>query len=332
MPAMSTSARWPPSSCRGARGAGAAGAGGHPQLPRPETCGDVIAAAFARRGPTVPDRRSRPRPAAVRPRRMLDEATAYELFSKVGIPHAPVVVLEAGAPVPDLPFSYPVVAKVLHPDIAHTPTRPRWVAWNWALRWRGAGRGGAAHPADGGGAQAGYRAVSRILVQPTDAGIGRGPCGLRRDPQDRPDHDAGSRRCFHRVVSRPQSPRLAPVDRDGALEMIAEVKAMQVLAGYRGKRKGDLSALADALVAVSQLAWSRESKRPRSTLCSFCRKARAGLLWMHWCSAATDVDRAYTGFSSPASPSPDTTTYSAAPTALRRMIDAIENQSNKKSH
>jgi hypothetical protein len=36
--------------------------------------------------------------------------------------------------------------------------------------------------------------------------------------------------------------------------MIAEVKAFQALAGYRGKAAGDLDALAQAVVALSKLA------------------------------------------------------------------------------
>jgi succinyl-CoA synthetase beta subunit len=36
--------------------------------------------------------------------------------------------------------------------------------------------------------------------------------------------------------------------------MIGEVAALKALAGYRGKPPGDLDALADALVALSQLA------------------------------------------------------------------------------
>ncbi len=36
--------------------------------------------------------------------------------------------------------------------------------------------------------------------------------------------------------------------------MIAEVKGLKALAGYRGKAKGDLEALADLVVAISNLA------------------------------------------------------------------------------
>ena len=55
-------------------------------------------------------------------------------------------------------------------------------------------------------------------------------------------------------VARDRSLRLAPVDLAEAREMIAEVRVLAPLAGYRGRPKGDLDALADAIVALSQLA------------------------------------------------------------------------------
>ena len=55
--------------------------------------------------------------------------------------------------------------------------------------------------------------------------------------------------------------RLAPIDPAEAKAMIGEVAALKALAGYRGKPMGDLDALADALVALSQLAICRRSGR-----------------------------------------------------------------------
>jgi succinyl-CoA synthetase beta subunit len=48
--------------------------------------------------------------------------------------------------------------------------------------------------------------------------------------------------------------RLAPVDLQTAHQMIAEVKSLRVLSGYRGRPAGDLNALAAAIAALSQLA------------------------------------------------------------------------------
>ncbi len=55
-------------------------------------------------------------------------------------------------------------------------------------------------------------------------------------------------------IERDRSLRLAPVDLATAHEMIAEVRGLIALAGYRGRPEGDLDALAQAIVALSQLA------------------------------------------------------------------------------
>ena len=48
--------------------------------------------------------------------------------------------------------------------------------------------------------------------------------------------------------------RLAPVDVVTAREMIGELKGIRALSGFRGQPPGDLDALAQAIVALSQLA------------------------------------------------------------------------------
>jgi succinyl-CoA synthetase beta subunit len=52
------------------------------------------------------------------------------------------------------------------------------------------------------------------------------------------------------------SVRLAPVNKASALEMIEEVKGLAPIRGYRGMPKGDLEALAEAIVNLSTLAAS----------------------------------------------------------------------------
>jgi acetate---CoA ligase (ADP-forming) len=44
------------------------------------------------------------------------------------------------------------------------------------------------------------------------------------------------------------------VDADTAFEMIAEVRGLKLLTGYRGKPAGDIAALAQAIAALSRLA------------------------------------------------------------------------------
>jgi succinyl-CoA synthetase beta subunit len=55
-------------------------------------------------------------------------------------------------------------------------------------------------------------------------------------------------------IERDRSLRLAPIDMAVAGEMLAELRSLPVLCGYRGRAKGDVAALARALVALSQLA------------------------------------------------------------------------------
>jgi acyl-CoA synthetase (NDP forming) len=49
--------------------------------------------------------------------------------------------------------------------------------------------------------------------------------------------------------------RLAPFDLVTAHEMIGELRAAAILHGVRGRPAGDIEALAQVLVAVSELAW-----------------------------------------------------------------------------
>src|SRR6202040_1326392 len=52
--------------------------------------------------------------------RALDELEAYALLDRLGVPHAPSVALDVTtAPLPPLPFGYPVALKVLSSEITH---------------------------------------------------------------------------------------------------------------------------------------------------------------------------------------------------------------------
>jgi len=90
-------------------------------------------------------------------------------------------------------------------------------------------------------------------VQPMTAGVGEVLIGYRVDPDVGPlvMLAAGG---ILAEIHRDRSLRLAPVDLTEAQAMIGEVAALKALAGYRGRPVGDLNALAQALVALSQLA------------------------------------------------------------------------------
>jgi acetyltransferase len=51
--------------------------------------------------------------------------------------------------------------------------------------------------------------------------------------------------------------RPAPVTRETALKMIGELRVSRLLSGYRGAPPADVGALADAIVALSEIAWQR---------------------------------------------------------------------------
>jgi len=92
---------------------------GVPAFRDPETCADAIVAAFGR---AAPDGRRTNRwqgGSRTEPGETLDEAQAYVVLERAGIAHAPAMILKVNEPVGALPFSYPVVAKVLDRNILH---------------------------------------------------------------------------------------------------------------------------------------------------------------------------------------------------------------------
>ncbi len=222
---------------------------GVPNFRTPESCADVIASAFARRVPRQ-GLADVPVHGVAGPAKSLDEVGAYALCRRVGIEHAPVMVLRPDEPIPALPFAYPVVAKVLHDQIAHkTDVGGVIVAIADAAALKAAMR----TIRDAVQARLPGTVVERVLVQPMVRGVGEVLIGLRRNVDMGPVVMLAAGGVLTEIY-RDRSLRLAPIDLDAAFEMIAEVKAMQALRGYRGKPAGDLEAVARALVALSRLA------------------------------------------------------------------------------
>lgn len=218
-------------------------AGGVPAFRTPEACADAIAAALARRVP-------RPRPApAVVPGTALDEMQGYALLDALGIPRAPSVMVAPGG-APPLPFAYPVAAKALHAALAHK-SEAGGVALDIGAPEELAAAG--ARIAAEVAARRSGLVVSRLLVQPMLRGLGEVLLGYRVDPQVGPVVLLAAGGVFTEIY-RDRSVRLAPVERDEAEAMIGEVRALAALTGLRGRPRGDLAALADAIVALSRLA------------------------------------------------------------------------------
>lgn len=219
---------------------------GVPCFRSPEACGDAIAAVFARRLPppllapmVLPG-----------PPRALSEAQAYAVLDQLGVPHAPVLVAPLNGPAPQLPFDFPVVAKVCSDQIAHK-TEVGGVVLNI---------GSTAELAQAMATlqvnlaqHAPSVACNEVLVQPMQRGLGEVLIGYRIDPQ------AGAivmlaAGGIWAEIAKDRSIRLAPVSVQTAHEMIGEVNALKALSGLRGKPRGDLAALAQAVSQLSQLA------------------------------------------------------------------------------
>ena len=228
---------------------------GVPAFRTPESCADAVAAAFARRSTSVDPQRVVGLPAGAP--ELLDELASAEVLAGVGVPTSPAVVLEVAALDAEvvLPFGFPVVVKAVSDQLAHK-TDAGGVALGVAdiEGVRAAARG----IVDDVAAKADV-VVDRVVVQPmAEPGIGEVLVGYRRSPDVGPVVVLSTGGVTAELYD-DTAVRLAPVTRATALEMIADVTGLKVLAGYRGAPAGDLDALAAAVVAMSGLAIEQPS-------------------------------------------------------------------------
>jgi acyl-CoA synthetase (NDP forming) len=175
-----------------------------------------------------------------------DEADARAVFAALGLPSDAVVMQHE----PPHGLRYPVALKILSPDLAHK-TEVGGVALHIAdaAALRAEALAMRARLA----AAAPQARITGLLVQPMAKGLAEVILGFRRDPEVGPVVLLGAGGVLaelHRDVTL----RLAPVDLAGAQAMIAEVRALKPLAGWRNLPRGDLDALAEAIIAVSRLA------------------------------------------------------------------------------
>lgn len=182
------------------------------------------------------------------PGKQLNEQQACAVFGALGVPQAQTAVMaDANAKVD---IGYPVVAKILSPDIAHK-TDAGGVVLNiadaGALKQAATDiftRVRAKHP---------QAKLNGILVQRMERGLAEVIVGYKRDPQVGPLVVIGVGGVLAEIYH-DFAMRLAPVTADAAMAMIEEVKGLAVIRGYRGMTRGDCAALAQAVAAFSQLA------------------------------------------------------------------------------
>jgi len=216
---------------------------GIPAFRTPESLADALRAFLDWRAPlpaphmAAPDLTLPERP---------NEADAREVFAALGLRTDYARFTDA----PPEGLRYPVALKILSPDLAHK-TEVGGVALNIegeaALRV-------AMQAMRARVAQAAPQArLTGFLAQPMAKGLAEVILGFRRDPEVGPVVLLGAGGVLaelHRDVAL----RLAPLHLDDARAMIAEVRALRVIEGWRGLPRGDVDALAQAIVAVSRLA------------------------------------------------------------------------------
>lgn len=181
----------------------------------------------------------------------LDETAASDLLCALGVERPKQLLLAPDASLPEtLPFPYPIVAKLVSPDLPHkseagavslgiTGTEDLTAA---IARMRHAAE--QFHP--------GFT-LTGILLQETCLGLGEALIGLTRDPVAGPIITVAAGGILAEIYE-DSAVRPAPVDIGAAMEMICEVKGFALLRGYRGRPEGDLDALARMIADLSRLA------------------------------------------------------------------------------
>ena len=232
-------------------------AAGVPAFRHPESCAEAMALCLLRPTPRREPALSEPTRAALDSLEAgrvsgFDERRAADFFKALDVPvvkamavpdakRLPAVVAEVGAP---------VALKILSADIAHK-TEAGGVALGLVD-----GQAAAVAAREMGKRVRRHSPTARLegfLVQKMERGLAEVILGFRRDPLVGPTVTVGLGGVLAEIY-KDAATRLAPVDEAEAREMIAEVKGLATIRGYRNLPRGDVVALAKAIAAFSTLA------------------------------------------------------------------------------
>ena len=229
-------------------------AGGVAGFRTPESCADAIRAWRDWTAPAVAPKADVSKIEAVMqllttlPGKQVNEYDACRVFDTLGIAHAQTEIITT--PDQKTHIGFPVVAKILSPDIAHK-TDAGGVVLNIsdrvALKTAAdqiLSRVQAKHPT---------ARINGILVQRMEKGLAEVILGFRHDPQVGPVVVLGIGGTLAEIY-KDFALRLAPVSIETAHAMVEEVRGLAVIRGYRGLPRGDCDALARAVAVMSQLA------------------------------------------------------------------------------
>lgn len=220
---------------------------GVPCFRNPESCADAVAAASGRRGPRETNAALT---SIVQAGALLDEWESSRLLESQGLRFAPGRALDVRESLPSSGIEYPAVAKVLSSQLPHKSDVGGVVL-------------GIDNPSSLAAAVAQIQrkvaqavpdvSVERVLVQSMLRGVGEMLIGYRVDPEVGPIVLAAMGGVAAELLNQ-KAIRLAPVDEATAHEMLRELPGLALLQAHRGGKRGDLQAVARAIVALSRLA------------------------------------------------------------------------------
>lgn len=222
---------------------------GIPAFRTPEACADSVAAVLRgqpARGLDLPVRQQGPVT-------ILDEIEGYDLLRSLGINYAPAraMALDEAADEALLPAA----VKILGRDMAHkTDVGGVVLGVKTAEDFRLAVSSICGNLA----AKAPHLQLTRVVQQRMAVGaVGEILLGYRVDPQVGPMVLVAAGGVMTEILQ-DRAIRMAPVDLETAREMLAELRSLPLLTGFRGKPAGDIEAVAQAIVALSQLAMNTQ--------------------------------------------------------------------------
>jgi len=228
--------------------------GGIPAFRSVESCADSIALLMNAKVPVTPPVTALPEQAqtllAEAESGVLNEIEAGAVFATLGVLGPAQIVLAPDAEINTGNLGFPVAAKLISRDLPH---KTEMGAIRVGIRDVDELVAAVAAMKASVAAKKPEASIDGVLVQEMRQGLGEALIGLTRDPLVGPVVTVAAGGVMTEIY-KDAAVRPAPVSVETAREMIEEVKAFALLRGYRGKPKGDIEALAQAVAAVSSLS------------------------------------------------------------------------------
>jgi acyl-CoA synthetase (NDP forming) len=182
-----------------------------------------------------------------------NERAALGLFGALGVScvrQAVVSLEDAGSGRASIDLRFPVVVKLLSADLPHKTEAG---AVTLGVRNAEEMKSAVLRMMESARAYAPQAKIEGVLVQEQRPALVEAILGFRRDPTVGPVITLGMGGILAEIY-RDIALRRPPIDTAEARAMIEDVKGFAVIRGYRGRPRGDLDALAEAVARFSQIA------------------------------------------------------------------------------